>query len=494
MHPALTTFWLHWPGVVFRQRADLSFEFISPNLEAVTGVPVARWLERADRLWEIVHEDDAAKLRQHLAQCAGSPQGRASAFRIRHARHGRIVYLSEFRRAIADASGQVCAYEGFWQDVTPQVRLEHRLAGAAWLEALSALTMGFVHDFNNVLTGILSLSDAYLLQISPEHPFHEGLTLIKQNAQQAGQQIQRLVQLHQGAPGGRGYQDVNTVVADTAGLLRKFTSRRIEIVITLAAGALPVFVDAGELRQTIIYLALNAVQAMPGRGRIVLETSQHGKPPALEHADGALPAGPAVCVAIMNDGAGTTPQPLDTIFEPDFAARQLCQGLGRYNARRFAEKHRGAISVEPLAGGGMAFRLWLPQADFTEAEPAPGARQGRRALLLAGPATGVAADLGPLLRREGFQVAMAAADAEELARSDEYQFDGILVLAAMAAEAALALIGAARKQSFPPKIIVQVPSGNPEETDTRFLQLADLLLSVDLPAEAVVEKLKALWA
>src|SRR5256885_15494618 len=90
---------------------------------------------------------------------------------------------------------------------------EERLLLLAWKETLADLTPGLAHDFNNVLTGILALSEAYLAEIDSAHPFHEGLSLIKQQAQQAGQLVHRMARLYQEKTGTCDYQDVNSLVS-----------------------------------------------------------------------------------------------------------------------------------------------------------------------------------------------------------------------------------------------------------------------------------------
>jgi signal transduction histidine kinase len=482
----------HWPGVFFRQRADYAFDFVSPQIVELTGVPAKSWQRQPKLFWEVVHELDVAELRQQLQRCAESAEGLTSSYRLRNRQTGRVAYISEFRRPILDSSGRLQAFEGVWLDVTRQTIAEKRLATAAWKETLAMLTMGLAHDFNNVLTGILSLSDSYLSQIDAQHPFHEGLALIKQNTLHASQLVHRIVNLHRHKTGERDYHDLNAIVADTMELLQKVIPKRIELKRELAAGELPLYVDATELRQVIINMALNAADAMTDRGQLVLQTSAHQEMPALKRFQGVRPRLPCACLAVSDNGCGIKPHQLGSIFDPFFTTKPMNKGsgLGLYNARLFVEKHHGAISVESAPGAGAAFRLWLPQADFTEAELAQElSGQRPRCLLLAGRAGKSLDSMAEFLRLHNYQVVLATRNAAAVLHSAEYHFDGVMVQVEAKEMGVLPLVEAARECRWPLKTIVQIVGCNQDELETRWLQKADLIISADLAEEVILARL-----
>jgi signal transduction histidine kinase len=276
----------------------------------------------------------------------------------------------EHRQPHVSRGGLLLGYEGVWLDVTRQTIAERRLSSAAWKETLSVLTMGLAHDFGNVMAGIHALSESFLDQVGDGHEFNEGLTLIKKNAQQASQLVHRIINLHQGRTGESNYHNLNEITTDLADLVRKIIPRRMELAVELAAEALPVYVDAVELRQVVINLVLNAIDAMPPAGRLVLRTSGFVTLPPLESFQGALPRVPAACLSVQDNGCGIKPRHLASIFDAFFTTKPVNKGsgLGLYNARLFIDKHRGAITVDTKEGEGSSFHLWLPQADFTEAE------------------------------------------------------------------------------------------------------------------------------
>jgi signal transduction histidine kinase len=497
MERFLNSLMQHWPGVLFRQRPDLTFEFASAPLEDWTGEPLAKWHEKTGLFWDVIHERDAAEFKEQLQLAGQRPEGIASHFRLRHVNTGRVIYVSEFRYARRDATGQLIGYEGYWTDVTRQTLAERRLAAAAWKETLGLVTLGLAHDFNNMLAGILGLSESFLSQVRPEHPFHEGLTLVKRNTQQAAQLIERISQLHRGKTGSRSYRDLNDLVKDDLELLRKILPKAVDLATVIGPTPLPLYVDAVEFQQVLINLALNAAEAMPERGRLTLRTAQRETLPPMQHQVGLSPQLPVACLEVADTGHGIKERFLPFIFDPFFTTKPMNRGsgLGLYNARLFVEKHSGAISVESREGVGTTLRVWLPLADFTEAQRAmefSGRR--RRSLLLVGQPGRVLDSTAEFLRQHDYQVVVnASEDPEDLLRGGEYQLDGVMVLAEPQSAQPMALARFVRHQRLPLKMIVKSVGCNPDELDPQLSAKADLVISVDMPEEVILDKLAAVF-
>jgi signal transduction histidine kinase len=492
MEAFLTSLMQSWPGVLFRQRPDLSFELASTRLAELTGHSIEKWQGTPGLIWEVIHDLDVELMRRHLKESSESPAGGTADFRLRHTVSGRIAYISDFRRAQRDAAGRVICYEGFWLDVTRQTVAERRLATAAWKETVGLVTLGLAHDFNNVLAGILGLSESYLSQIQPDHPFHEGLVLVKKNTQEAAQLIQRIGQLHRGRTGTRSYQDLNRIVHENADLLQKVVPRRVELATQLDATELPLYVDAVEFQQVLIGMALNAAEAMPERGTVTFRTSCHQVLPMLEHYVGVLPAGPVACLEVADTGSGIKSRLLPFIFDPFFTTKPMNRGsgLGLYNARLFAEKHHGAITVESREGEGALFRVWLPLADFTEADLASEfARRRRRSILVAGQSGPQIDSTVEFLRQHEYHVVNGGTDAEDVLRSGDYQFDGIMLLAEPRDRLAGSLARLVRQQRLPIKVILKAVGCNPDELDPQLFGKADLVISADLAEDGILDKL-----
>lgn len=483
-----------WSGVLFRQRADLTFEFASARIAAITGVAGDDWRSKAGLFWEVVHEEDVELVRRHLREVSENPGGAGCAFRVRHRDTGQITYVSEFRRAQRDAVGAIQGYAGFWTDVSRQALAERRLASAAWKETAGLVTQGLAHDFNNVLAGILGLSETFLMQIDEQHPFHRGLGLIKQNAHQAVQIVRRISQLQRSKPGACSYQDLNALVAENGGLLSKIIPKRVALRSTSGADQIPLYVDAAEFQQVLAQLALNAADAMPEGGTLTVHASQQETIGNFQAGlrIGPTPRSPTACLEITDTGLGIKPHLLPYIFDPFFSTKPLNRGsgLGLYNVRLFAEKHGAMITVDSAEGRGTTVRIWFPVADFTEAEAAQvRAEQHRKCLLLAGRPGRLRDATAELLRSHAYFVLPADADAEDLLRSAEHTFDGVLILGEPGDAEPLRLARWIRSQQFPVKILLKPLGMTPDELDPNLVSKCDLVIPPDVPEEAVLNRI-----
>lgn len=495
-----------WPGVIFNQRADFTFQFVSPKIEELTGIPAAEWGRRMQPFWQVIHEADAHDLQQQCRRAAQTGERVTSTFRLRHAQTGHVAYVLEHRQALRSDSGLLLGYEGVWLDVTRQTIAEQRLSAAAWKETLGVITLGLAHDFSNIMAGIQSLSDSFLADLSREHPFHEGIGLINGNAKQATQLVRRIISLHHGKVGEWNYHDLNEITTDAVDLVRKTLPRRVEIRTELAAAQVPIYADAVEFRQVLINLALNASHAMPGGGTLTFLTSQHDTLPPLTHIQGIRPRLPAVCLTVADTGCGIKESHLEAIFNPFFTTKALNKGagLGLYNARLFVEKHRGMISVESVENAGTCFRVWLPLPDFSETETAEttaasgpagaSAPAARKQILLAGPAGKPRADTAERLRVAGYFVAEAdsPADARALLAAARPPFDGLLIVTDRYHPAFCELPGEVRAGAAPVKTVLQVLGSSPDEVDPRWREHTDLLIPPDLAEAEILTRLSEL--
>jgi two-component system cell cycle sensor histidine kinase/response regulator CckA len=480
----------HWPGVLFRQMPDLRFTFLGSRIEKWTGVPVETLSNEPGAILECVHDADAERVRQQLSRVVQGPDESTLRFRLRHATTGRVTHVSEFRRAVRGKKGELNFHEGYWQDETRLAHAELRLESASWTETLSRLTPGFAHDFNNVIAGVHGLSATFLNQLEPGHPFLEGLALMKHNTQQAAQFVQRLQQLHLPRTGERAYHDLNAVVKDTSELLARGLGKHVEIVTELAPDPLPIHASLAGLQQVILALAFNAADAMTERGRLVFRLSAHAKATGAANFVGTLPAGPCVCLAVQDTGHGIKSRHLAGVFAAEFTTKPGRHGLGigLHHARLFAESHGGALTVESTEGVGSTFQLWLPRANFTEAEAA-GALKPGRGVLLAGQPPRTWGDTADALRASGIRVGIADGNAEELLAAPDLEFDAVLLRLAPNDPEPARLIQFIRRNRLPVKLVVQPAGCGEEDLEPKLLEKADLVLAESVSPERAAERI-----
>jgi len=484
-----------FPGILFSQRPDFTFAFVSPKIEELTGISAQEWRRNSKHFWDVVHESDAEPLLARLRNGLRSPADMTGMFRIRHIETGRVTYLWEHRQPVLSSNGLLLSYEGIWLDITRQTIAERRLLNMSWKENLGTLTMGLAHDFCNIMTGIISLSETYEASLEENSSLRDGLNLIRSTAMQAGQLSNRLRQLHQGSPGEKNYHDLNEIVSSLADVLQKVLPRRAKVQTEIAAKQLPIYADAFELRQVIVNLALNAVDAMPNGGSLIFRTSFHEQAPDAANVQGALPKVPTVCLSVADTGMGIPQRMFNSIFDPFFTTKPLGKGsgLGLYNTRLFAEKHGAAISVESKERAGTTFHIWFPMANFTEAENVlPAARPARHTLLAVGPAGAMLNQTVARLRESGFYIAPTSSETEamEILNSPSFHFSALLLICTNEFREPISLCERVFGDMNPIKTICLLGC-NQDEMDAEFLSRVDVVIPLQTSSAELISRLKA---
>jgi signal transduction histidine kinase len=489
-----------WPGIIFSQRPDFSFAFVSPRIQELTGVSPQEWGRQSNYFWQVVHDADADVLLKRLQHMHPSPEGLTSTYRIRHIHTGRVSYLWEHRQAVLSNNGLLLGYEGIWLDITRQTIAERRLLNLSWKENLGTITMGLAHDFCNIMAGIVALSDTFENELRGNEALRSSVTLIRSTANQASELAHRIRQLHQGVPGEKNYHDLNEIVTGMADVLQKVLTRRVRLQTQLEKGQLPIYVDEVELRRVIVNLALNAVDAMSNGGSLLFRTSRYEDPPAVQTVHGRFPHAPLVCLSVQDTGTGISASYLNSIFDPFFTTKPLGKGsgLGLYNTKLFAEDHGIGISVETREQSGTTFHLWFPLADLADApqEPKPAAPLVRHTLLVAGPSGEARDRMVEMLRTNGFYVVAADpnADALQALYSPDYNFSGVLLLCRQAHAEEFPLLNRLQAEKLPVKLFLGLLGCNQDEIDTTLLERVDATFPPDLPAQEILSRIRGILA
>jgi len=271
---------------------------------------------------------------------------------------------------------------GALRDVTERVALAQRMEQGHKLEALGTLTRGIAHDFNNLLTAVMgNISVARERLIMDQDP-NEALERAARAAEK-GAQLTRQLQAFTGRQHPeREAADPAQLVRDTIELLEHTVTPAIQIRTVLSEDLPPVAIPPDQLQQILMNLSINAVDAMPGGGELVLGATRHPSDDPLPFpAD--LPVD-MVRFEVRDSGDGIDPSVLPRIFEPFFTTKPVGKGTGLGLAAVFGavNNHGGHIEVTSDPGRETHFQIWLPatQAPTVSANVPPDAPppQGRR--------------------------------------------------------------------------------------------------------------------
>ena len=238
--------------------------------------------------------------------------------------------------------------------------LEEQFRQAQKLEAVGQLAGGVAHDFNNILTVIQGYA-TLLEQGSMENV--EAAREITFAVERAAGLSRQLLSLTRKQAMQLRVLDFNVVVEDMTKLLRRSLGEDITLVVEAADHLPMVRADQGMLEQVLLNLALNARDAMPGGGRLVIATSitTHQPRDAAENSPGSAP-GTAVCLRVTDTGSGIPPEIVGRIFEPFFTTKGLNKGtgLGLTTVQGIVSQHQGEIRVSSTIGEGTTFEIILP--------------------------------------------------------------------------------------------------------------------------------------
>ncbi|MFT3783294.1 MAG: ATP-binding protein [Nibricoccus sp.] len=366
----LDHYFAHLPGVVFNQRADLSFAFIGPGCEGLIGLESQSLSKDGQALLRLIHPNDERSYYQELDRNAAATKPFSLVYRVLNPTTGTYLYLLDIRSPIRASDGLLLGYEGVWLDITRQKIAEHHLTTHAWKESISSLTSGLLDEFSTAMTGIYSLSELYHKTLAAKHPLRDGLGLIRDNAAQAQRLLRKIIELNRDSPGEKVYANLGKLVRDQIDLLKIILPRGTQISGPLSDGDWPVLIDETAFRQTLVNFALNARDALRGPGEIRIQLRRlEARAEPLSGTTPPLPAtpGPAIELIFSDNGAGIDATHLPRIFDPFFSTKQSGQGsgLGLYHARLFAEAHGGQIAVRSTLGRGAELVLILPMADLS---------------------------------------------------------------------------------------------------------------------------------
>ena len=308
-------------------------------------------------------------------------------------------------------------------EVTERLQIQRELQQAQKMEVVGRLAGGIAHDFNSALTAIIGCSHLLLEQFRDDPQVRTDVEAILQSANRAA-----LLTRHMLAFSRRQVMRVDThpladVVARSAALLEPVLGGHIDLRTRLDPDTWPVRIDAIQLEQVIINMAVNAQDAMPGGGTLVLATENIHVSPQDASKDAAVPVGDYAVLSVTDTGTGMDEITRARVFEPFFTTKPPPEGtgLGLSMAYGIVRQSGGFITVDSTPGSGTTFRIFLPRAGGTgvEATPVPqAALPGHSTVLVVDSDDGVRRSTARALESMGCTVISTASAEEALSMLD----------------------------------------------------------------------------
>jgi len=293
--------------------------------------------------------------------------------------------------------------------------LQEQLIVAQKLEAVGQLAGGVAHDFNNILAAIMLHLDLLKSDPSVSPSVQDSLGELVQATRRAAGLTRQLLLFSRREPAQRQVIDLNVVVSNLLRMLDRLVGEHLSLVHAEAPRPLWVFADPGMLDQVVMNLVVNARDAMPRGGRIVLRTEATEVDAAHALRVSAGQAGPFVRLTVSDTGCGMNAATRARIFEPFFTTKEAGKGtgLGLSTVFGIVQQHAGWIEVESTEGVGTSFAIYLPPNSRPPPvraveTPAPSVVKGREIILVAEDNEPVRRATVRILRLNGYRVLEAA--------------------------------------------------------------------------------------
>jgi two-component system, cell cycle sensor histidine kinase and response regulator CckA len=327
--------------------------------------------------------------------------------------------------------GQVSALV-FFRDLTDRkraeeerTRLEQRLRQAQKMESVGRLAGGVAHDFNNHLTVINGYCDMLLDALGPDDPLREELSEIRAAGDRAAALTQQLLAFSRKQVVEPRPLNLNDVVEEYCRMVRRLIGEDIEVATELDPALGPVLADRGQMHQVLMNLAVNARDAMPDGGTILVTTT-NAELADVDPAVADVKPGPYIVLTLSDTGVGMSPETLQKIFEPFFTTKPMGigTGLGLATVYGIIEQAGGFIRVTSQSGHGTTFRIYLPRiGEDPQAALTPAGSQksigGNETVLVVEDQAEVRKLATGILKKNGYSVLEAANGAEALALAAE---------------------------------------------------------------------------
>ena len=345
----------------------MRFTWISENVPDLLGYSLAEAL--APGWWSgNVYPDDLTKTGPESEPRTDGVRE----YRFRH-KDGRYRWVRDDQRVVPDddASGRAHIV-GTWLDITEQRHLEEQLRHAQKMEAIGTLAGGVAHDFNNILTVVTSYAE--LLSRTEDDPDRRcDLDEIVAAARRATLLTRQLLTFSRKTIAEPQSISVSYVVARLGGMLRRLLKENVKLVPRLSDDVAPILGDPNQLEQVVMNLVINAADAMPDGGTLVIETQNIELDDAYARTHGRVTPGRYVMLAVTDTGAGIDPSIMDKIYEPFFTTKPPGQGTGLGLASTYAivKEAGGHIWAYSEPGQGTTFKVYFPWERAAKASPSP---------------------------------------------------------------------------------------------------------------------------
>ena len=385
---------------------------------------------RTHEAWERnLHPEDQARIRDAIKKHLADPSVPFNQqYRI-HTKNGQYKIWNDCGKLVIRDGRQTGTWVGSCTDLTKAKRLEQQFMQAQKMETIGLLAGGIAHDFNNLLTAIIGFSDMSLQSQELSATNREYINEVKGAGMRAADLTRQLLAFSRKQVIAPVILDLNGVVSSIEKMLRRLISENIQLTLTLEPALQHVNADASQLEQIVMNLAINARDAMPNGGRLMIETHNVELDQNYIQSHPEVKAGPYVMLAISDSGTGISQEDQARIFEPFFTTKEKGKGtgLGLATVYGIVKQSGGYIYLYSEMGMGTTFKVYLPPAESVERLPGTSAAakqlmsKNNETILLVEDEISVRSLAHMILKSCGYKILEAKSGAEALHLSEQHK-------------------------------------------------------------------------
>jgi two-component system, cell cycle sensor histidine kinase and response regulator CckA len=448
---------------------------------------------------EQIHPEDLPQIEEAAREAFRGESGRRIEYRMRH-KDGSWRIFESTASPVSDPSGKVEKLVIVNRDITDRKRLEEQFRQAQKMEAVGQLSGGVAHDFNNLLGVIIGYGEILQEGLAADHPLRPSADEILHAGRRAAALTRQLLAFSRQQVLEPKVLNVNAVVQDMESMLRRLIGENMELTSGLDPDLGTVKADQGQLEQVIMNLAVNARDAMPEGGKLLIETTNTEMDSTfVRRYPYPVKPGPYVMLTVSDTGMGMDAATRARIFEPFFTTKQKGQGtgLGLSMVYGVVKQSDGYIDVYSEPGIGTTFKIYLPRADEAAAPQKPqtamsSALPGRETVLMVEDEGALRTLTSNLLEMCGYVVLAAKNGAEALDISQRHASPIDLLLTDMVMPGISGRVLADQLIQLRPRIKVVYMSGYTGQTVGAhgILDPGSLFLQKPFTRDALARKLR----
>ena len=334
--------------------------YISENVFQEFGYKPDEFLDDKEFWISRIHPDDISKMLAHMNEVLKNGHHPIQ-YRMLH-KDGKYRWVLDEARLINDAEGDPSEIVGYIIDITDHKHLEEQLLHAQKMEAVGRLAGGIAHDFNNLLQTITGLSECLLYSPEQKDAYKNNIKEILKAGKSAATLTGQLLAFSRRQIIQPKILDLNSVVIELKKMLRRLIGEDIKLITVLGSNLKYVKVDKGQIEQVIVNLVINARDAMPEGGKLIIKAENATLDEEYSSRITESRPGDFVCLSVEDSGIGMDRGIIDQIFEPFFSTKGMGKGtgLGLSMAYGIIKQHEGWINVYSEPGQGSTFKVYIP--------------------------------------------------------------------------------------------------------------------------------------